>query len=122
MAARCALKRARAISDTRRSGIRRRARPGILRRLWLQLRLPLLLPQLPLPLFLFLRQVMPDGASGHGADDRMVAGHMSGDGTDGGALDATSCLGLACASQNCRSRQRDHQDLQYCSPCHVLTP
>jgi hypothetical protein len=83
--------------------------------------LGLLLPQLPLPLFLFPGQVMTDGASGHGADDRMMACHMSGHRADGGTLDAPARLGLAAGGQNHQDHEGYRKRLLH-SPGHGITP
>jgi hypothetical protein len=84
--------------------------------------LRLLLAQLPLPLFLFFRQVMPDRATRHGPDEGMVARHVPRHRTNGGALDTASCLGLVCVSEDCQSHYGYNECLQHCPAWHWITP
>jgi hypothetical protein len=61
--------------------------------------LTLLLILLLLFLLLFLGDVMPDGATGRGAHQCMMAGHVPRYGTYRGAFDATFCRGSLSTDQ-----------------------
>jgi hypothetical protein len=77
---------------------------------------------LALAALLFLRQVMPDCATGDRTDDGMVTRHVSRHGADGSALKAASRLGLPSAGQDRQRHHGDYECLQPCSPCHEATP
>jgi len=53
-------------------------------------------------LFFFLRLVAPDRATGRRADKPEVTGDMSGNATDGRALEAALCIGEGTRKANCK--------------------
>jgi len=92
-----------------------------MRLLILQWLLLLLLLLLSLLLFLF-GQVMADGASGGRADDGMMPGHMPGNRTDRGTLEAALRLHSIRCHQERQARQVGHQDLLRCTARHMISP